>query len=132
MIAVILRKAGLLAFSDKTFVGEQCQMQGSLHRHDSGEIERSSCPRFGIICGRKGVIMPTMLKVHEAKANFSGVLSEVENNLTVITILRYGRPVAKIVPVTPERDMSPLPGFAGHVRMKGDWLADESSDWENA
>jgi prevent-host-death family protein len=76
--------------------------------------------------------MPTMLKVHEAKANFSGVLSEVENNLTVITILRYGRPVAKIVPVTPERDMSPLPGFAGHVRMKGDWFADESSDWENA
>ena len=76
--------------------------------------------------------MPTMLKVHEAKANFSGVLSEVENNLTVITILRYGRPVAKIVPVTPERDMSPLPGFAGQVRMKGDWFADESSDWENA
>jgi prevent-host-death family protein len=76
--------------------------------------------------------MPTMLKVHEAKANFSSVLSEVENNLTVITILRYGRPVAKIVPVTPERNMSPLPGFAGHVCMKGDWFADESSDWENA
>lgn len=44
--------------------------------------------------------MPTMLNVHEAKANFSGVLAEVENKLTVITIMRYGRPVAKIVPIT--------------------------------
>ncbi len=76
--------------------------------------------------------MQTMLKVHEAKANFSSVLSEVENNLTVITILRYGRPVAKIVPATPERNMAPLPGFAGKVRMKGDWFADDSSEWENA
>ena len=37
--------------------------------------------------------MPTMLNVHEAKANFSGVLAEVENKLTVITIMRSGRPV---------------------------------------
>lgn len=76
--------------------------------------------------------MPTMLKVHEAKANFSGVLAEVENNLTVITILRYGRPVAKIVPVTPERNMAPLPGFADKVRMHGDWFEDDSSEWESA
>ena len=47
--------------------------------------------------------MPTMLNVHEAKANFSGVLAEVENKLTIITIMRYGRPVAKIVPITPKR-----------------------------
>ena len=46
--------------------------------------------------------MPTILNVHEAKANFSGVLAEVENNLTIITIMRYGRPVAKIVPITPK------------------------------
>ena len=37
--------------------------------------------------------MPTMLNIHEAKANFSGVLAEVENKLTIITIMRYGRPV---------------------------------------
>ena len=57
--------------------------------------------------------MPTLLNVHEAKAKFSGVLAEAENNLTVVTIMRYGRPIAKIVPVTPKRNMGPLPGFAG-------------------
>ena len=62
----------------------------------------------------KGKVMPTVLNVHEAKARFSGVLSEVENDLTVITIMRYGRPVAKIVPIAPKRNLSPLPGFAGN------------------
>ena len=76
--------------------------------------------------------MPTMMSVHEAKANFSGILSEVENKLTVITIMRYGRPVAKIVPIASKRNMLPLPGFAGKVRMHGDWFGDNSSDWENA
>ena len=76
--------------------------------------------------------MPTMLNVHEAKANFSGVLAEVENNLTIITIMRYGRPVAKIVPITPKRNMGPLPGVAGKVKMHGDWFGDDSSEWENA
>ena len=76
--------------------------------------------------------MPTMLNVHEAKANFSGVLAEVENSLAVITIMRYGRPIAKIVPITPRRNMAPLPGFAGKVKMRGDWFGDDSSEWENA
>ena len=76
--------------------------------------------------------MPTMMSVHEAKANFSGILSEVEDKLTIITIMRYGRPVAKIVPITPKRNMSPLPGFVGKVKMHGDWFGDNSTDWENA
>ena len=76
--------------------------------------------------------MPTMMSVHEAKANFSAILSEVEDKLTIITIMRYGRPVAKIVPIAPKRNMSPLPGFVGKVRMHGDWFGDNSSDWENA
>lgn len=76
--------------------------------------------------------MPTMVSVHEAKANFSGILSEVEDKLTIITIMRYGRPVAKIVPIAPKRNMLPLPGFVGKVKMRGDWFGDNSSDWENA
>jgi len=76
--------------------------------------------------------MPTMLNIYEAKSNFSGVLAEVENNLYVFTIMRYGRPIAKIVPITPTRNMGPLPGFAGKVKMHGDWFADESAEWENA
>ena len=76
--------------------------------------------------------MPTMLNVHEAKANFSSVLAAVENKLTIITIMRYGRHIAKIVPVTQKRNMGPLPGFSGKVKMHGDWFGDDSSEWENA
>ncbi len=74
--------------------------------------------------------MPTILNVYEAKAKFSGVLAEVENNLTVVTIMRYGRPIAKIVPVTPKRNMGPLPGFAGKVKMHGDWFGDGVETFE--
>ena len=76
--------------------------------------------------------MPTMLNVHEAKANFSSVLAEVENKLTIITIMRYGRPIAKIVRITQKRNMGPLPGFSGKVKMHGDWFGDDSPEWENA
>ena len=71
--------------------------------------------------------MTTMMNVHEAKANFSGLLSDVENNLATITIMRYGHPIARIVPIEHKRDMKPLPGFAGKVKMHGgDWFAVES------
>ncbi len=76
--------------------------------------------------------MQPMLNVYEAKSNFSSVLAEVENKLSVFTIMRYGRPIAKIVPIAPKRNMRPLPGFAGKVKMYGDWFADEPSEWENA
>ena len=76
--------------------------------------------------------MPTTIKANEAKSNFSNILTEVENNLTIITILRRGKPVAKIVPVSHTRNLSPLPGFKGKVKMHGDWFADDSSEWENA
>ena len=48
--------------------------------------------------------MPTMLNVNEAKANFSGVLSEVENKLAAM------------------RELCPLPGLVGKVKMHGDSL----------
>lgn len=76
--------------------------------------------------------MPTMLNVHEAKASFSGILDEVESKFASITIMRYGRPVAQIVPIAPKRNMAPLSGFAGKVKMHGDWFADDRSEWENA
>jgi hypothetical protein len=28
--------------------------------------------------------------------------------------------------------LGPLPGFAGKVKMHGDWFGDDSSEWENA
>ena len=76
--------------------------------------------------------MPAVLNVNEAKANFSSVVADVERNLVTVMILRYGKPVAKIVPVRNERDVSPMPELAGKVRFSGDWFEDGSSEWEDA
>lgn len=76
--------------------------------------------------------MPTLMNVNEAEANISSVLANVENNLATIMIVRYGRPVAKIVPIRKPRDVSPMPELAGKVELTGDWFTDESDAWENA
>jgi antitoxin (DNA-binding transcriptional repressor) of toxin-antitoxin stability system len=75
--------------------------------------------------------MPATLNVNEAKTHFSSVVSEVEKNLVAFTIMRYGRPVARIVPLdTPRRSFRPIPGLAGKVNVKCDLFADSSCDWE--
>ena len=76
-------------------------------------------------------MMPTVLNVNEAKANFSGVLAEVERNMLTITITRYGRPVARVVPIERKtRSLSPIPGLAGKIKINCDLFADGSGDWE--
>ena len=75
--------------------------------------------------------MPTTLNVNEAKTHFSSVVSEVEKNLVAFTIMRYGRPVARIVPLeSPRRTFKPIPGLAGKVKVKCNLFDDSSSDWE--
>ncbi len=76
--------------------------------------------------------MPTMMNVNEAKANFSGMLSEVESGLVSFTIMRYGRPIARLVPVEQTRKIRPLPGYGAAIAVKGDLFSDDSSLWENA
>ena len=76
--------------------------------------------------------MPTTLNVNEAKANFSGMLAEVESGLVSFTIMRYGRPIARVVPVELTRKIRPIPGYGSKIAIKGDLFADDSSLWENA
>lgn len=76
--------------------------------------------------------MPTMLNVNEAKANFSGMLAEVEDRMVSFTIMRYGRPIARIVPIDRNRKIRPLPGYGTKIAVRGDLFADDSSLWENA
>lgn len=76
--------------------------------------------------------MPTMMSVNEAKANFSGMLSEVESGLVSFTIMRYGRPVARVVPIERIRKIRPLAGYGTKIAIKGDLFSDDSSLWENA
>ena len=75
--------------------------------------------------------MPTTLNVNEAKTHFSGLITEVEKSLMSFTIMRYGRPVARIVPLdTPRRSFKPIPGIAGKIKVKCDLFEDASDDWE--
>ena len=76
--------------------------------------------------------MPTSLNINEAKANFSGMLAEVESQLTSFTIMKYGRPIARVVPIEPVRKIRPLPGYGSKIAVKTDLFADDSALWENA
>ena len=76
--------------------------------------------------------MSPAVNVNEAKANFSGILAEVDSRRTTFTIMRYGHPIAKLVPVERKRKIRPLPGYGARIAVKGDLFADDSSLWENA
>lgn len=74
----------------------------------------------------------TAVNVHEAKTHFSSILAEVESRLTTYTVMRYGHPVARIVPIERSRKIRPLPGYGAKIAVKGDFFADDSALWENA
>ena len=76
--------------------------------------------------------MQTIMSVNEAKANFSGMLSEVESGLISFTIMRYGRPIARVVPIERTRKIRPLAGYGTRIAIKGDLFSDDSALWENA
>ena len=54
--------------------------------------------------------MAMTMSINEAKANFSGMLSEVESQLASFTILKYGRPIARVVPIERTRRIRQLSG----------------------
>jgi prevent-host-death family protein len=89
---------------------------------------------IAILCAvfKEDSTMPTVMSVNEAKTNFSGMLSEVESGLVSFTIMRYGRPIARVVPVERSRKIRPLPGYGTKIAVKGDLFADDSALWENA
>ena len=76
--------------------------------------------------------MQTTMTVNEAKANFSGMLAEVESGLVSFTIMRYGRPIARVVPIEQMRKIRPISGYRQKIAVKGDIFADDSELWENA
>ena len=76
--------------------------------------------------------MPVTMNINEAKANVSGMLAEVESRLATFTIMKYGRPIARVVPIERTRKIRPLPGYGTKIAVKGDLFADDSALWENA
>ena len=73
--------------------------------------------------------MPTVMNVNEAKANFSSLLSFVSGDRVAVTIVRYGHPIAQIVPCPRKRSLDKDPVLS-QVRINGDLFEDESADWE--
>ncbi len=73
--------------------------------------------------------MPTVMNVNTAKSNFSSLLSFVSNDRMVVTIVRYGRPIAQIVPFRRKRNLDKDP-MLSKIQIKGDLFDDDSSDWE--
>ena len=50
---------------------------------------------------------PIKMNVNEAKAKFSSLLAGVERTGQPVTILRYGHPVAQVVPMLPKNQPKP-------------------------
>ena len=75
--------------------------------------------------------MQTVMSVHDAKTRFSSILSDIEDGVESVTIVRYGHPVAQIVPLRKaNRDFAPIPQLAGKIDVKSDLFGDDSGDWE--
>ena len=75
--------------------------------------------------------MPAMMNLNEAKAKFSSVVDYVMNDNATVTILRYGSPVARIVPVAVHRTTTTCDELSGSISAQ-DLFSDESSEWESA
>jgi prevent-host-death family protein len=69
------------------------------------------------------------VSVADAKSNFSSVLSRVEQRRLPITILRRGKPVAQIVPLTPPARKSHYGYMAGTVQELGDIVGPSGEEW---
>ncbi len=76
--------------------------------------------------------MPTVMEEKVIESNFQGFLSEVERSMSVVTIVRSGRPIARIVPVRRNRCVEPIPDYSEKVKINCDLFADESALWEDA
>lgn len=74
--------------------------------------------------------MPTTMNLNEAKAHLSGVVSHVSTSRIPVTILRYGKAVARIVPIADERSLEPDPRLVGVSVADADLFDDCSTMFE--
>jgi prevent-host-death family protein len=73
------------------------------------------------------------IAISEFKAKCLGMLEQVRKTRTPIRITRFGKPVAEIVPPTPEKSPKNwLGGMEGTIRIVGDIVGPISSedDWD--
>ena len=74
--------------------------------------------------------MPTVLSVEDAKTQFSGLVDYVDLNKSSITVLRSGRPVVRIMPIRPRRNLVPDDMLMSASISDADLFDDCSSEFE--
>ena len=67
----------------------------------------------------------------EAKTRLSALIADVERLGERVTICRYGKPVAELVPVSPARRTQTDPELRD-VQVKGDLTEPTEAEWEGA
>lgn len=73
--------------------------------------------------------MPLAMSLTEVKSNFSRTMEDVEMNRVTVTIMRYGHPVAQIVPIERHNRIKPDPRLS-QISYTGDLCSNEADDWE--
>ena len=73
----------------------------------------------------------TQVSIHEAKTNLSALIAEVERLGEGVTICRYGRPVAELVPVRHGSRTRVDPDLS-QVKIKGSLTESTETEWEDA
>ena len=73
--------------------------------------------------------MPLTMRLTEVKSNFFRAMEAVEKNRATVTIMRYGHPVAQIVPIERHNRTKPDP-LLSQISYTGDLCENESDNWE--
>ncbi len=73
--------------------------------------------------------MPLTMRLTEVKSNFFRAMEAFEKNRATVTIMRYGHPVAQIVPIERHNRTKPDPLLL-QISYTGDLCENESDDWE--
>jgi prevent-host-death family protein len=75
------------------------------------------------------IVMNESIGAGEFKAKCLKILDEVQRQRKQVTILKRGKPVAKLIPVT-ERSASFVGSMKGSMEILGDILAPSDVEWE--
>jgi prevent-host-death family protein len=72
----------------------------------------------------------TKVSIHEAKTKLSALIAQVERLGEKVTIYRYGRPVAELVPVQ-HGSRTCIDPELSQIVVKGDMTEPTEAEWED-
>lgn len=70
------------------------------------------------------------VNIHEAKTHLSALIAQVERLGEKVTICRYGRPVAELVPVR-QGSRTQISPELSRITITGDLTAPTEAEWEH-